>query len=460
MFSNIRGAMVRALLISFWVFAAAIVAASSFQTAANADQIPNGWVANKMRPIGYSGVDGRGGAFKLAVRRVGERWFLYMGHLWHSGWTILDVTNPKDPKFVKFIPGPDNTWTIQMEFHDNIMLTALARKVPVWGGDPKRPHDEGVLIWDISDPVNWKQLGHWKTGSTGVHRVGYPGGKYASLAARMPGYRGQILVFLDISDPANPKEAGRWWMPGQKEGEEPAREDISFHGPAIISDDGKTAYLGYGPAVVILDISDIAMPKPIGQLTISPPFGALVAHDVLPIPGKNMLYVHGEATGGGDAPNGALACSSPFTISGMVDIKDPKKPRLVSIFPEPAPPKGLPYTNFCEKGGRFGPHNTNLEYHLPDVEKQGDLIYITYFNAGLRTYDIKDPRLPKEVGWFIPPTPTKRYGPLPYDKLVTQTEDVLVDTPGNIYITDKQWGVFVLRYTGKGEPMPTEMLKR
>jgi hypothetical protein len=43
---------------------------------------------------------------------------------------------------------------------------------------------------------------------------------------------------------------------------------------------------------------------------------------------------------------------------------------------------------------------------------------------------------------------------------VTQTEDVLVDTPGNIYITDKQWGVFVLRYTGKGEPMPTEMLKR
>ena len=33
-------------------------------------------------------------------------------------------------------------------------------------------------------------------------------------------------------------------------------------------------------------------------------------------------------------------------------------------------------------------------------------------------------------------------------------EDVLVDTRGNIYITDKQWGLFVLRYTGKGEPAP------
>jgi hypothetical protein len=32
--------------------------------------------------------------------------------------------------------------------------------------------------------------------------------------------------------------------------------------------------------------------------------------------------------------------------------------------------------------------------------------------------------------------------------LITQTEDVAVDARGNIYVTDKQWGVFVLRYTG------------
>jgi hypothetical protein len=30
-----------------------------------------------------------------------------------------------------------------------------------------------------------------------------------------------------------------------------------------------------------------------------------------------------------------------------------------------------------------------------------------------------------------------------------------VDTRGNIYITDKQWGLFILRYTGEGEPRPT-----
>ena len=448
---SVRGSIHRLVL---GISAAVSIGVLFTQLAAHADPIPKGWQASNMKAIGYSGLDGRGGAFKMAIRQVAGRWYLYMGHEWHRGWSILDVTNPTNPKYVKFVEGPDNTNTIQMEFHDNIMVTALQRKQPNWGGDPNRPNEEGVLIWDISDPVNWTQLSHWKTGSTGVHRIGYPGGKYVNLTAAIPGYLGRILVFLDISDPKNPKEAGRWWMPGQKEGEQP-KLNATFHGPAIISDDGKTAYMGYGPAVVILDISDISKPKLIGQLTISPPFGGIPAHDVLPIPGKNMLFVHGEATGGGDTPDDQPACARPITTAAMVDIKDPAKPYLVSILPTPVPPEGAPYTDFCDKGGRFGPHNTNLEYHLPDVEKQADLIYLTYFNAGLRIYDIKNPRLPKEIGWFIPPTPTKRYGPLPYDKLVSQTEDVLVDTRGNIYITDKNWGIFVLRYTGPGQPKPT-----
>jgi hypothetical protein len=440
------------LAVVCWFGAVAFLAQGS-----RADQIPAGWAASNLKPIGYSGLDGRGGAFKMAIKRVNDKWYLFMGHEWHRGWTILDVTDPTNPEFLKFVSGPDNTNTIQMEFHDNIMVTALQKKQTTWGGDPNRPNDEGLLLWDISDPLNWKQLSHWKTGSTGIHRIGYPGGKYASLAANMPGYRGQILVFLDISDPQNPKEAGRWWMRGQKEGDEPARKDISFHGPALISADGKKAYLGYGPAVVILDISDITSPKEIGELTLSPPFatGGIPVHDVLPIPGKPLLFAHSEGTGGGDEPDGPLACTRPLALTAMIDIRDETKPRLMSIFPLPEPPKDAPYSDFCDKGGRFGPHNTNLEYHLPDVEKQANLIYLTYFNAGLRIYDIMDPRMPREVGWFVPPTPIKRYGPLPYDKLVSQTEDVLVDTRGNIYISDKNWGIFILRYTGKGEPAPT-----
>jgi hypothetical protein len=31
---------------------------------------------------------------------------------------------------------------------------------------------------------------------------------------------------------------------------------------------------------------------------------------------------------------------------------------------------------------------------------------------------------------------------------------VLVEMRGKIFMTDKQWDLFVLRYTGKGQPAP------
>jgi hypothetical protein len=270
------------------------------------------------------------------------------------------------------------------------------------------------------------------------------------LSAAAPGFSSNILVTLDISDPARPKEAGRWWMPGQKNGEPKSEGPEGFHGPANISPDGKMASMAYSPGVINLDISDAANPKLIGKLTFSPPFvavGAPSLHTVLPLWERNLLYVNSEAI--------AERCNEALNFAGLIDNRNPAQPRLMSLFPLPIPPKTASYKNFCEKGGRFGPHNVNQEIHLPDVEKPGNLIYLTYFNAGLRVYDIKDPLLPVESGWFIPPQPSERAGPLPRD-LVTQTEDVLVDTRGYIYVTDKQWGLWILRYTGPDQPAPTD----
>ena len=430
--------------------AAVVLAVAGFPTGSPADPVPSGWEANNMEPIGYSRLENRKGAFKMAIKKVNGRWYLYMGHLWHYGWSIVDVTDPREPKFLKTVPGPGNTWTIQMTLHDNIMITALEKSSLAWGADPNKPNEEGVLIWDISDPVNPRQVSHWKTGATGTHRNSYPGGKYAYLSAAVPGFSSNILVILDISDPAHPKEAGRWWMPGQKAGEAKPEGPEGFHGPANISPDGKMASMAYSPAVVNLDISDAANPKLIGKLNFSPPFNAAGApslHSVLPLWDRNLLHVNSEAI--------AERCNEALNFAGLIDNRNPARPRLISLFPVPIPPKGAPYKNFCEKGGRFGPHNVNQEIHLPDVEKPGNLIYLTYFNAGLRIYDIKDPLLPMEGGWFIPPQPSERAGPLPRD-LVTQTEDVLVDTRGYIYVTDKQWGVWILRYRGPDQPAPTD----
>ena len=81
------------------------------------------------------------------------------------------------------------------------------------------------------------------------------------------------------------------------------------------------------------------------------------------------------------------------------------------------------------------------------MQPQGSLVYLTYFNAGLRIYDVSTPTAPREVGYFLPPDPTRRYGTLP-TKLVAQSEDVLVDARGYIYLTEKNQGLWILRYTG------------
>ena len=420
---------------------------------AAADPIPQGWKALNMQPVGYSHMDGKP-PFKLAIKQVGNKWYLYTGHLWHDGWSIVDVTDPADPKYVKFIPGMPNSWNIQITLHGDLMIGALQPKAASWGGDASKPGSNGIIIWDIADPLNPKEVSRWQSGQGGTHRNSYPGGRFAYLSSGYPGYQGgNILVIMDVSDPKNPKEVGTWAQPGQHRA---AGETLKpgtpygFHGPLNLSPDGRTATMAFSPSLINLDMSNPAAPKEIGRIDFSPPFinaGAQSLHTALPLWDRQMVFVASEASN--------ERCNEALNFAGLVDIKDMSKPRLMSLFPLPQPPEGEPYKNFCEKGGRFGPHNVNQEIHLAEVEKPGNLIYLTYFNAGLRIFNIRDPLNPKETGWFIPPAPLKRYGPQPPNDLVQQSEDVLVDTRGYIYVDDKHWGLFILRYTGPDQPAPT-----
>jgi len=79
-------------------------------------------------------------------------------------------------------------------------------------------------------------------------------------------------------------------------------------------------------------------------------------------------------------------------------------------------------------------------------EGRDDRVYLTYFNAGLRVFDLRDPYLPKEIAYYVPPDPKERRGLLP-KTLVAQSEDVLVDTRGYSYVTDKNHGLHILRCT-------------
>ena len=276
-------------------------------------------------------------------------------------------------KFIPYETDDKSIITSQVTLHDNLMITSLNSFTP-----QKNPLP-AVLLWDISDPENPKQVGSWMGGVTGAHRNSYPGGKYAYLSTSYPGFTGNIMVILDVSDPAHPKDIGKWWQPGQKDGEPALPYPEGFHGPVNVSPDGKWASLPYTPDVVNLDLTDPTNPKLIGKLHITEPFarvGIQSVHTVLPLWDRNLLYVSSEAQKEKCQDDG-------FNFAGLIDNANPAHPRLISIFPTPVPPADAPYKDFCDKGGRFGPHNTSQEIHNPAIEQPGKLIDVAWFNAGL-----------------------------------------------------------------------------
>ena len=173
--------------------------------------------AKNVKFVGYSDMEGRGDAVQLMA--YGN--YLYVGHAFSGGVSILDISDPKNPKVVTYIPCAENTWNTNIQVADDIML--VADEINLFSGDPNQPWSSGLRIFDISNPLKPQELSFLPTAGNGPHRSWYVGGKYAHMSMPLEGYTRNIYVILDISDPRKPTEVSRWWLPGMWEagGEEP-----------------------------------------------------------------------------------------------------------------------------------------------------------------------------------------------------------------------------------------------
>jgi len=119
--------------------------------------------------------------------------------------------------------------------------------------------------------------------------------------------------------------------------------------------------------------------------------------------------------------------------TSIVDVSDPSQPKLVHHIPG--------YAGAESRAVQV------VEKFYEGAETRdgkiigGTLVYIAYFNAGLRVVDIADPFHPREVGFYVPETPANRG--------VVQTNDVDLDYRGYVYITDRAGaGLHILEYGG------------
>jgi hypothetical protein len=413
-------------------------------------------VAHNVEVVGFTDMDGKRDGLQMDYQEVGGRHYLYVGHFWSGGVSILDVTDPSQPRVAGFVPSQnDATWHIKVQVAEQLMLVPSELNFFAPPGVDATQAKSGVRIFDVSNPTEPDELAYYEAGGIGVHRSWWNGGQYAYLAAgtAAPGIwmhgvpdMTRILTILDVSDPKNPQNVSDFWLPEQK-GEDPQPgegETLYVHEPVVEGDRAYVAYWDGGFA--ILDISDKTSPQLITHVRTFPELSDGNTHTCVPLPERNLLVVAEENTAnfGGEGPKKIW----------IYDISDEEKPEVVSQLPTPTPSSKEPYETYLERGERFGPHciNQNHINHLRTVDK----VYATYCNAGVRIFDISDASNPREQAFFVPPDPGAIVDPRPFDRefdifhggsRTACSQDLVVDPRGYIYISGTNDGIWIIKET-------------
>jgi hypothetical protein len=437
--------------------------------------------ASNMRLVGYNDLQERSG-YQPVIQKQGDRYIVYIGH--HggtpevpkpvnkmtgqpefNGTSIIDVTDPAHPKYLKHIPGLEGNYeqggaqmvrvcdgkTLPHADHNKFYL------LRVFGG-------QGHEIWDVTDPANPSLLAridglkdthkNWWECDTGI----------AYLVSGDPSWRvRRMTTVYDLGDPAHPKKIRDFGLVGQQPGATGA-VPADLHGPVSTGPQGNRVYFGYGTnkggVLQIVDrdklLNGPKEPTPenlrapvVGELTMLPWNGAHTVFPMLKMPvaefakdkdGKtrDIVMIVDEQI--------LNECLEPRQLVWFVDVTIEAHPMVISNFQVPEASG-----HFCDRGGRFGAHSSN-ESMAPIFYKK--VVFITYFNAGVRAVDVRDPYHPKEIGYFIPSiTEATDKRCVKVDgkdrcKVAIQSNNVETDDRGYVYVVDRaNTGMHILELT-------------
>ena len=367
-----------------------------------------------------------------------------------KSFSALDVTDPRKPKLVMQQDLPHGK--VRSNSLDVVGdMMAVCYQVRGGGGNPNDPNSireiagmkpAGFSLFDISTPENPQLISHFDASgphSLGAHCLWFVDGEYVHVSCGAPDHQPrnpkdhQIYRIIDVRNPSNPVEAGRWWYPGTKEGdaEPPVPRHPRFdggyrpHNISVYPERPDRAYLGYiDGGVVILDICDKAHPKEVSRLRMSPPNNGM-AHTAMPLLKRDLLILTDET----NKDNAADWPKLMWIVDARVETN------LVPIATLPMPPLEA----FAQRGGRFGAHNIYENYPGPCAWRSDTIVLGTFFNAGVRVFDISNQYQPREIAYFVPGAPALS------PKGAIQMNDVFVDDRGIVFAVDRFCGgVYIL----------------
>lgn len=390
-----------------------------------------------MALVGAHDLSGRS-AYQPIIQQQGKRWIAYVGHhagsavnpvsgkIEPNGTSILDVTQPGSPRLIAHIPGEPGGGA------------QMARVCEVQGGGtPYLLRTYGTSaheIWDVSRPEQPQRVSIVARGLSDTHKSWWECDTgIAYLVSGVPGWRtSRMTQVFDLSDPARPRFLRNFGLAGQQPGAS-GPVPTGLHGPISTGWRANRVYFGYGTnANGVLQVVDrrklvegppeptpanLAAPQ-VTRFELPPSYGAHTAFPLIGLAGRNYVLVVNEAL--------TRHCQEEHQKVWLVDVTDEARPAVVSTWM----PEGA--AAFCARG-RFGAHASNESFAPIYYNK---LVFVSWFNAGVRVLDIRDPAKPVEVAWFVPSG-----SPL--------TNNVEVDERGYIYAVDRgSLGLHVLELAG------------
>jgi hypothetical protein len=411
--------------------------------------IPPQGIGHNIRHLSYSDQGGRPDGVQIMMN--GD--YLYVGHMFNDGFTVMDARDPRNLRPLNFIPAAQNTRTHHLQTAGDYMLLANgASIVRMQSYDNSRDYFEntladtidrsqsfraGLSVFDIAaNPAEPREIAYLEMPGIGINRLWWTGQRYAYIATHLDGFTDTTLVIVDLQDITRPEIVSHWWLPGMHRagGEEPTNppgKRYALHHMIVAGDRGYGAWRDGG--FTIHDISDASNPRLLSHINWSPPYPG-GTHTPLPLPGRELCVVVDESN--------ADYCEKGMFYTWVVDVREDENPVPIATFPTPHEPATI---DFCSMGN-FGPHN--VHENRPESFVSEETIFATYHNAGLRVFDIRNQYQPEEIAWWVPPMPERMVDPRPNIVRNALTCDCYVTPDGLVYVSDWNAGLHVLEYLG------------
>ena len=478
--------------------------------------------------LGHDSLQGRT-VYQTTVQTQGRRVIAYAGHfngtmlnpntgvMEINGTSIVDVTDPRHPKYLKHLIADKGGARMAKLCEGSVLPHGLPGHTYLLRENGAVSHE----VWDTTEPatpvfvktiVSGLDVTHrnWWDCSTGIAYI--VGGATKSTDANPDGWNtksspNQHLKIYDLSDPTNPKYIMDFGYPGQNPGSTfvmPGTTNVvppGVHGPIVVTTfRGKAVnrlYMPYGVGSDgIVQINDLTKVLP-------PPYGTGVyANPAKPTDAEllqgqiGVVYMPGVEGGHSAMPlyNIPLKQYKNFTNNNVRDIlavsseetdnRCTGSPHLMYLLDitqtvgqggstsaeqHPWPISTVTVDdfsarpNFCSRGTRFGVHSPAENFDEPTYAR---LLTSAWFDAGIRVHDIRDPYHPKEIAHFIAPVneftqPSSAViNGVTYTSLDVSCDNTDVDNRGLRYCGDRVGGgLDIVRLTGEAAEIAEEIAR-